>query len=118
MCCCTERSVPDEQTPSAVAECDAPAAAAVKCDDEDEDATTSSGANSLPNPAVDEIRCHSGTDTDHQPASHDVPVTSEIASTDAIPSHGTGADTNCDSVDCLLTDADMCVLPEPEAAGD
>ena len=118
MCCCTERSVPDEQTSSAVAECDAAVAAAAVKSNEDEDATTSSDANSLPTPADDASRCHADTVTDDEPVPHDVPVTPETVSTGAVPSHGTDTDTNSDSVDCSLTDANTCVSSEPPATGD
>lgn len=101
----TERNVSDEKMSSAIAECDSGTAAAelaVKCDDEDETATRSNGADTLPPP-----RDTSPCPTHAQPASpHDVPGTSESASTDASPTHSNDADTTSDSV---VTDADTCL---------
>jgi len=123
MCCWTERNVTDEETPSAIAECDTDTTpATTKCDSED--ATTSNGADLPPAavpPSVDDANpSHPDTDTIDEPASCEQPATSDtVPTTEASPSHGNDADSNSDSVSSLLTDADTCGgSSQPLAAGD
>ena len=124
-CCHTERSVPGDEVPSDVAECDAGTAAAdaeleVKCSDEDDSAAAPDGADSLPaavSPSADTCPCYPSTVGDAEPASAD--DTSESVSVDASPTHSSEADRNSNSVDSLVTDAvDTCISSESAAAGD
>jgi len=108
--------MPSDISSVTVVSCDTGTEAAVadqaaKCDDDDENRSTSGVADSLPaatTPEVDDSPSHLSTDTDHKPSpAEETPATSsEHASTDNSPTHSDNAEANSDSMVSLPTDAE------------
>jgi len=94
---------------------------AVKCDGDNEETSTSTGADSLPAAVaaeVDDSPSHHGTDADPQSALPADDTSSEPSSTDASPTHSDNAEAVSNSAASLPTDSETNLPPTDPVTAD